>query len=53
MIIVQGMRSGDDFISKKYASSSSHQLYKILDIDEDGDLVLQETRYQGDIEDNV
>ena len=32
MIIVQGMRSGDTFIPKKYASSGGHQLYKITDI---------------------
>ena len=46
MIIVQGMRSGDTFIPKKYASSGGHQLYKITDIIDD-DLVLQTQRYQG------
>ena len=46
MILVQGMRSGDNFIAKKYASSGGHQLYKINDII-DGDLVLQTERYQG------
>lgn len=53
MIIVMGIRSGDDFISKKYTSSSSHQLYKILDIDKDGDLILQDSRYQGDVDENI
>ena len=53
MIIVMGIRSGDDFISKKYTSSSSHQLYKILDIDKDGDLILQDARYQGDVDENI
>ena len=48
MILVQGMRSGDNFIAKKYASSGGHQLYKINDII-DGDLVLQTERYQGGI----
>ena len=48
MIIVQGMRSGDTFIPKKYASSGGHQLYKITDIIDD-DLVLQTQRYQGGI----
>ena len=46
MILVQGMRSGDNFIAKKYASSGGHQLYKINEII-DGDLVLQTERYQG------
>ena len=48
MIVVQGIRSGDDFIAKKYASSSGHQLYKITEIEENGDLVLQDTRYKGE-----
>ena len=53
MIVVQGIRSGDDFITKKYASSSGHQLYRITDILENGDLILQDTRYQGGIEEDV
>ena len=48
MILVQGIRSGDAFLPKKYASSGGHQLYKINDII-DGDLVLQTERYQGGI----
>ena len=53
MILVQGIRSGDVFLPKKYASSGGHQLYKINDII-DGDLVLQTERYQGGIvEDEV
>ena len=52
MIVVQGMRSGDDFIAKKYASTGGHQLYKIESIDEDGDLVLRDQRYQGESEDD-
>ena len=51
MIIVNGMRSGDDFISKKYASTGGHQLYKINEILPNGDLILQDSRYQGDLED--
>ena len=50
MIVVTGIRSGDDFVSKKYASTSSHQLYRIEQILPNGDLVLQDSRYQGDIE---
>ena len=51
MIVVQGIRSGDDFISKKYASSGGHQLYLIDSIDEAGDITLRTQRYQGEAED--
>ena len=50
MIMVQGIRLGNTFITKKYKSSIGHQLYHILDITEDGDLILQTERYKGDIE---
>ena len=50
MIVVQGIRSGDDFIAKKYQSTGGHQLYRIEDIDEHGDLILKDQRYQGGIE---
>jgi DNA polymerase-3 subunit alpha len=50
MIVVNGMRSGDDFISKKYASTSGHQLYRIERVNDDGTLVLKDHRYQGGIE---
>ena len=48
MIMVQGVRSGDTFITKKYASSGGHQLYHILEVSKDGDLVLQNERYKGE-----
>ena len=48
MIVVTGIRSGDDFISKKYASTGGHQLYKIDKIYPNGDLKLLDARYQGD-----
>ena len=51
MIVVTGIRSGDDFISKKYASTGGHQLYKIDTINEDGTLILRDSRYQGEVED--
>ena len=47
MIVVTGIRSGDDFVSKKYASTGGHQLYRINEILDNGDLVLQDSRYQG------
>ena len=53
MIVVQGFRSGDNFIPKKYASSGGHQLYKIDAILPDGELVLKDARYQGGIEEDV
>ena len=53
MIVVTGIRSGDDFISKKYASTGGHQLYKIDEVLENGDLVLKDSRYQGGIEEDA
>ena len=48
MIMVQGVRSGSDFITKKYSSSAGHQLYHITNIENDGSLVLQTERYKGE-----
>lgn len=50
MIVVNGMRSGDNFISKKYASTGGHQLYRVKKINSDGTLILQDSRYQGEAE---
>lgn len=47
MIVVQGIRSGDNFIVKKYASSVGHQLYKILEVINGTDLKLTSERFQG------
>ncbi len=52
MIVVQGMRSGDVFIAKKYASSAGHQLYKIDQINKDGTVILRNERYKGEISDD-
>ena len=49
MIIVQGIRIDDMFVSKKYASSGGHQLYKIDDVIDD-EIVIRTTRAQGDAE---
>ena len=51
MIVVQGIRSGDDFILKKYASTPGHQLYHIDEMLPNGNLVLRSERYQGVAED--
>ena len=48
MIVVNGMRSGDNFIAKKYASSGGHTLYKIANIERNGDISLLTERYQGE-----
>ena len=47
MVVFQGMRSGNAFVAKKYASSGGHTLYKITEILDNGDIVLQTERYQG------
>ena len=47
MIVVQGIRSGDEFVVKKYTSSGGHQLYKIDKLEDNGDLLLKTERYQG------
>ena len=48
MLLIQGFRSGDKFIPKKYASSGGHQLYKIDKIENNGDIQLRNERYQGE-----
>lgn len=48
MIMVQGVRSGDTFITKKYSSSVGHQLYHIIEVTPEGDLILQNERYKGE-----
>ena len=53
MIVVMGVRNGDNFLSKKYASVGGHQLYKINKLLPNGDLELTNARYQGDIEEDV
>ena len=52
MIVIQGIRSGDNFLPKKYSSSTSEQLYKITEITPEGDIKLTHTRYQGGIEED-
>jgi DNA polymerase-3 subunit alpha len=50
MIVVQGIRQGDDFVTKKYASIGGHQLYRIEKIFDDGSIQLIDHRHQGGIE---
>ena len=53
MIMVQGVRIDDQFMSKKYASTGGHQLYKIESIDKNGNIKLKDERPQGGIEEDV
>lgn len=50
MIMVTGIRRGDDFIPKKYASTVGHQLYKIESISANGSLALRTDRANGEAE---
>ena len=51
MILVNGMRSGEDFIVKKYSSTNGHQLYKIDEVN-GTNIVLRNERYKGDLEED-
>jgi len=51
MIVVQGIRQGDNFTPKKYSNSQGHQLYKIESLYNDGrDVLLTSNRAQGEID---
>lgn len=52
MLIVQGIRRGDDFIPKKYARTISHQLYRITKVINDKDIEITSTRAGGDAEED-
>lgn len=52
MIIVKGMRRGDEFVAKKYNSSGGHQLYHIDEVRDDGSLVIRSERLQGEGEED-
>jgi hypothetical protein len=42
--MITGFRRGDMFVGKTYADTPTHQLYKINDVTENGELVLQSER---------
>ena len=50
-IMVTGFRREDTFVAKKYKSTITHQLYKIVKIEKDGSLVLEHNRAGEDGED--
>jgi DNA polymerase-3 subunit alpha len=43
-LMITGFRRGDMFVGKTYADTPTHQLYKINDVTENGELVLQSER---------
>lgn len=45
MIMVQGIRTGDSFMAKKYASTGGHTIYKITEVN-GTDIILQTERTQ-------
>ena len=51
MIIIKGIRRGDEFVAKKYASSPGHTLYHIDKVEDNGDLIVRSERVQGEQED--
>lgn len=51
LLIVQGIRSGDTFMCKKYSRTPGHRLAKITKVNNDNSLEIQEERAQGDYED--
>ena len=53
MILIQGIRRGDNFIPKKYAASGMHQLYKTDGILPNGDLQLRSERIPGEEEEDA
>ena len=51
MLIITGIRRGDDFIPKKYASTSGHQLYKIININNECHTIeISGERAKGEVE---
>lgn len=49
MLMFQGIRSGDNFLPKKYSKTGMpHRMYKIDAIDENGFLTLRSERYQAE-----
>lgn len=45
MLMLNGYRRENEFVTKKYSQTNGHQLYKIDSIDKSGNLVLKSERY--------
>ena len=52
MLMITGIRRDDMFICKKYKNTSGHRLYKIEEVEPNGDLVLRGERYKGEAEED-
>ena len=50
-VVFQGIRRGDDFVVKKYASTPGHRIYHIDEIYDNGELYLRSERYEGEVTD--
>ena len=50
-VMVTGFRREDTFVAKTYKNTPTHQLYKIIDVN-DGDILLEHERYQVEKDDN-
>ena len=49
MLVINGFRRDDMFVVKKYANTQGHTIYKIIDIDENGNLTLENERGKKDV----
>ena len=46
LLMIKGIRRGDDFVVKKYSKTPGHQLYKITDLNEEtGEIEIISSRY--------
>jgi DNA polymerase-3 subunit alpha len=44
MLIINGFRRDDMFVAKKYAKTGGHTIYKITNIDENGEITIENER---------
>jgi DNA polymerase-3 subunit alpha len=49
MLIINGFRRDDMFVAKRYASTPGHTVYKITDIDDYGNIVIENERGKKDV----
>ena len=49
MLIINGFRRDDMFVAKKYATSQGHTIYKIVNIDKNGNVILENERGKKDV----
>ena len=48
MIMLTGFRRGDSFVPKKYSKTPTHQLYKIDEVNSDGEIKIRSERFKGE-----